>query len=1034
MFTCQTAPRALARAISLALGMTALPASALDYTWVGGYGDWETATNWDPVGLPQHGDNVAIYSGSLVTYNTAYPLSLTSVTVDGPAELHLIGSSLHADTLVAGATESYEGEIHLSGGYLIGGNLQIGRDAGSDGRFLWDGGNLDVERISVGTAGSGRFVQDIGWGNHWSLASHQSLVIGEQAGGQGVFEQLSGSVDAYASQIVIGEAGQGLYRQLADHHSANETIIGHLAGSEGSYEMSAWAVSHSSERTIVGDAGTGHYIHNAGQHYTGELIVGRGAGATGDYLLDAYEGVTANTLVLGQEAGSQGAFTWINGNLDIGRIVVGQAGTGRFALEGWNSLHLDEYRELVIGEQDGSEGIFEQQGGYVANTRTLFVGDAGRGVYRQTAGQHQTHSLVLGRQAGSEGVYELIGESASLSTQNTVIGQQGMGQFLHTAGLHYSDRIDVGGLEGTGHYQFSGGHIATASLNVNNGEFEWTGGALDVAEMHIGRAGGDGTIGTFVQDIGPGNTMWLDWSRSIVIGSDGGAGVYEQRSGDVDARESQIVIGGGGLGFYHHLDGLHLATETVIGRYQDGQEWYPSQGTYELFGESAVHSAQRIVVGDTGRGRFLQSAGFNDTAVLIVGRTGAGEYLLNGGVLNAQQIVLGDEVTQTGPIVRHSDGRFFWTGGELDFTSLVIGRRGTAEFDQDIDPGNTLRLGAHQSIVIAEQLNSQGVFVQRSGNVDARDSHVIIGQGGSGVYDQTGGLHLASETVIGAQAGSQGNYYLNGTAGHVTDRTVVGDAGHGSYQQLNGIHDTQELVLAQSSGAYGYYDLYAGELNTASTRVATTAGATGGITVHGPDAYWYNSGTIDIGAAPAGHVPPGAAWVEMRDGSHISATAVIVAETGALKGRGRVEANVVNGGVLDPGVSGAGGLEIIGDYAQLAEGALFIQIGGHAPGFNSDIVNIFGEASLAGALNVSLLGGYQLSLGDNFDILYANMVYGSFDDVLFPVFNGLTFDIFYDINTVRLTVVSAVPVPAAMWLFGSGVVVLMGMGHRRKAA
>lgn len=1035
MFICQMAPRALARAISLAMGMAALPASALDYTWVGGYGDWETATNWDPVGLPQDGDNVAIYSGSLVTYNTAYPLYLTSVTVDGPAELHLLGSSLHAETLVAGATAPWiESEIHLSGGYLSGANLLIGRDAGSDGRFLWDGGDLDVGRISVGTGGSGTFVQDIGWGNHWTLAPHQSLVIGEQAGSHGVFEQLSGSVDAYAAQIIVGEAGQGQYRQLADHHIANETVIGHLAGSEGTYEMGALAVSHSSERTTVGDAGTGHFIHNAGQHYTNELIVGRGAGATGDYLLNAYGGVSAATIVLGQEAGSQGTFTWVYGNLDIGRTVVGQAGTGRFVLEGWNNLVLDDYRELIIGELAGSDGVFEQQGGHVTNTRTLFVGDAGRGAYRQTAGQHNAQSVVLGRQAGSEGVYELSGESASLSTQHTVIAQQGMGEFLHTAGLHYSDRIDVGGAEGVGRYRFSGGHLDTASLDVNNGEFHWTGGGLDADEMHVGRTGGYGTTGVFVQDIGPGNTLFLGWGRSVVVGSDSGEGVYEQRSGDVDAREGQIVVGGNGRGFYYHLDGLHLAAETVIGRHQEGSIWNPSQGTYGLFGETAIHSAERTLVGDTGRGRFLQSAGLNDTAELIVGRTGAGEYLLDGGVLNAQQIVLGDAVTQTGPIALRSDGRFFWTGGGLDFTSLVIGRRGTAEFDQDIGPGNTLRLGAHQSIVIAEQVNSQGAFVQRSGDVDSRDSRIVVGQGGSGVYDQTGGLHLATETVIGALAGSQGNYYLSGTARHVTQHTVVGAGGYGAYYQSAGFHDTQELVLAQSSGAYGYYDLYAGDLTTDSTRIATTAGATGGITVHGPDAYWHNSGTIDIGAAPAGHVPSGAAWVELRDGSRISATAVIVAETGALKGRGSVAADVVNAGALDPGVSGAGRLEIIGDYTQLTEGALFIQIGGHAQGFNADIVNIFGAASLAGALNVSLLGGYQLSLGDSFDILYANLVYGSFEELLFPVFDGLTFAIFYDMNTVRLAVVSAVPVPAAMWLFGSGVVALMGMARRRKAA
>src|SRR5690606_14417390 len=141
------APRALAQAISLAAAATALPVYAIDYTWVGGYGDWDTASAWDPSGVPQFGDNAAIHGGGSVTYNAALPSHLMSVTVDGLAELHLIGSTLHADTLVAGATNCCGSEMHLSGGVLSGTDLQIGRDAGSDGRFLWDGGTLDVERI-----------------------------------------------------------------------------------------------------------------------------------------------------------------------------------------------------------------------------------------------------------------------------------------------------------------------------------------------------------------------------------------------------------------------------------------------------------------------------------------------------------------------------------------------------------------------------------------------------------------------------------------------------------------------------------------------------------------------------------------------------------------------------------------------------------------------------------------------------------------------------------------------------------------------
>lgn len=198
-------------------------------------------------------------------------------------------------------------------------------------------------------------------------------------------------------------------------------------------------------------------------------------------------------------------------------------------------------------------------------------------------------------------------------------------------------------------------------------------------------------------------------------------------------------------------------------------------------------------------------------------------------------------------------------------------------------------------------------------------------------------------------------------------------------------------------------------------------------------AYWYNSGTVYVGADMFTMQTPSTGLLELHDGAYISTAAVIVGETGAVQGIGAIGGDVTSTGMLAPGPS-AGQLDIIGNYTQLAQGALSIEVGGHDHGVNQDLLNIFGDASLAGTLDVSLLGGYQFNLGDSFDILYANMVYGGFDSLLFPIFNGLTFDIAYDLNTVRLTVVSAVPVPAAAWLFGSGVIAFMGVARRRKKA
>ncbi len=79
------------------------------------------------------------------------------------------------------------------------------------------------------------------------------------------------------------------------------------------------------------------------------------------------------------------------------------------------------------------------------------------------------------------------------------------------------------------------------------------------------------------------------------------------------------------------------------------------------------------------------------------------------------------------------------------------------------------------------------------------------------------------------------------------------------------------------------------------------------------------------------------------------------------------------------------------------------------------------------------------SVGDSFDILFAETIVGEFDVLTLAVLgNGLAWDIGYITDAIgttditRLTVVSAVPVPAAVWLFGSGLICLIGIAKRKK--
>lgn len=165
---------------------------------------------------------------------------------------------------------------------------------------------------------------------------------------------------------------------------------------------------------------------------------------------------------------------------------------------------------------------------------------------------------------------------------------------------------------------------------------------------------------------------------------------------------------------------------------------------------------------------------------------------------------------------------------------------------------------------------------------------------------------------------------------------------------------------------------------------------------------------------------------------------------GSLTGSGTIDANVVNsGGTVAPG-SSPGTLFIDGDFTQTLAGTLNTEIGGTTAGSEYDVLSITGTAFLGGTLNVDFVdlgsGLFDASLGDIFNILTAETLDGQFDSlVLGALGSSLGWQISYLIDFdgsndyVQLSVVpSAVPIPAAAWLFGSSLLVLVGVSRRKK--
>lgn len=101
-----------------------------------------------------------------------------------------------------------------------------------------------------------------------------------------------------------------------------------------------------------------------------------------------------------------------------------------------------------------------------------------------------------------------------------------------------------------------------------------------------------------------------------------------------------------------------------------------------------------------------------------------------------------------------------------------------------------------------------------------------------------------------------------------------------------------------------------------------------------------------------------------------------------------------------------------------------------------------GSLSITGGGEVAMGSatlGFAPNAGDTFDILSALVLHGTFDSTVFPVLgNNLRWELQYlldavGMDTVRLSA-QVVPVPAAVWFFGSGLAALALLRRRSAPA
>jgi len=574
-------------------------------------------------------------------------------------------------------------------------------------------------------------------------------------------------------------------------------------------------------------------------------------------------------------------------------------------------------------------------------------------------------------------------------------------------------------------------------------------------------------LGSVTQDSGQ---NWID-NDLLIIGGDytqnngnnvvdgtiniSDFGSYTQNNGNLTAGR---ILGSG----YNYVNGgvrltnsdMHIRSGGTLGI----SDLLIDEG--ERFG--AVNMTVGTAIADSGS--ILQTTGSNIISNQLTINAG-GQYDIAGGLLEFGSFAGEGKINFTRGEVYISGGTAIGSAGpfgsDLTLNDNMILAMYSSSYSPlqsvTIDDGANLMLNGGE--LYASEIISNGTFEYISGRLQL-DTLTFGATGPLGSFTVTNDHSLTVRNNVNIESGATvtlTNGSINGDAAITNNGMLVLNGGSLSASQIN---NTVSGSFGFSSGSLSINTLDVGSSGLLGSTVilgSTKSINADTVNVDADSRLEVNGGGSSVGnltnegvvvISQQGRLS-GGTYTQNTSNASTTVDGVLNANVdvtdGELTGSGTINGNAINGGSIGPGQS-PGILTVAGNYTQTEFGTLHIEIGGLFAGDEYDVLNIGGDAFLGGVLDVDLydFGGglFAPSLGDTFDFLTAETIMGEFDLLsLMGLGNGLGWqlDYLYDeigtTDVARLTIVevSAVPVPAAVWLFGSGLIGLAGIARRKKA-